>query len=319
MKNKGIVIFLALMAIIIIGVVVVESLSERSDRQPPNAYALSLDSIGAVNEDLVIFREVKNLKLDMELPTGISLAGPNLYVVGDKKLIICDLSGKLLTEALLENEPLCVKAKTDRIYVGSAKQVTILSPEGKPLSTWDAFDDKSLLTSIDVYGGKVFIADAGKKTVSRFSEDGVKELEFEGKSGEGDSIGFVIPSLHFDLAVNRFGELWVVNPGRLTLENYTFDGKLRGWWGTAGTNIKSFVGCCNPADFTFLPDGNFITSEKGIVRIKEYKPSGDLAGVVAPPSKFEGEVQSPDVVTDDGGRVYALDKERSMIRIFEKK
>ena len=69
----------------------------------------------------------------------------------------------------------------------------------------------------------------------------------------------------------------------------------------------------------FLPDGNVITSEKGIVRIKEYKPSGELVGVVAAPSKFEGGELAPDIVTDEQGRVYALDKDRKMIRVFEKK
>ena len=84
-------------------------------------------------------------------------------------------------------------------------------------------------------------------------------------------------------------------------------------------DIKGFTGCCNPANIAFLPDGNLVTSEKGIVRIKEYKPSGEFVGVVAAPSKFEGGELAPDIVTDEQGRVYALDKDRKMIRVFEKK
>jgi hypothetical protein len=319
MKNKGIIFFLVGMVLVIIVVMTVEFLSERPEHQPANPYALPMDSFLVVDEALVIFREVKDLKLDMELPTGISLAGQNLYVVGDKKLTICDLSGKLIREVTLESEPSCVKAQTDRIYISSSRQVTILNSEGKILSSWDDFNENSVLTSIDSRDGKVFIADAGKRTVYRYAEKGGREIEFQGKSGVGDSTGFIIPSANFDLAIDPSGELWVANPGKHVLENYTFDGKLKGWWGAAGNDIRGFTGCCNPANFTFLPDGNFVTSEKGIVRIKEYKPSGEFMGVVAPPSKFEGEAHAPDVVCDDQGRVYILDKERSMVRIFEKK
>jgi hypothetical protein len=319
MKNKGILTFLIVLTFVIMGVVILDYLSERPDRQPANPYELPLDTLTAVDPALILYKEIRNLKLDMEQPRGISLFGEKLMVAGDKKLIICDVSGKLLKDISLETEPLCVKASTNYIYIGSANQLTVLDTTGKITSKWNAFNENSVLTSIDVYDKKVFIADAGMRLVYRFSENGEKELEFNGKVGQGDSIGFIVPSPNFDLAIDRSGDLWVANPGKHALENYTFDGKLRGWWDAMTTDIQGFSGCCNPANFTFLPDGNFITSEKGIVRIKEYKPSGEFVGVVAAPSRFEGEQHSPDVVADDHGRIYALDKERKMIRVFEKK
>ena len=319
MKNKGILTFLIVLTFVIMGVVVLDYLSERPDRQQANPYALPLDTLTAVDPSMILYKEVRNLKLEMEMPSGLSILGEKLLVVGDKKLIICNLSGELIKEIPLQTEPLCVKATADRCYIGSAKQVTVLDPGGKLISNWDAFYENSVLTSIDVYDKKVFIADAGKRVVYRFSDSGEKELEFEGKVGEGDKHGFIIPSPNFDLAIDLSGDFWVANPGKHALENYTFDGNLRGWWDAMTCDIKGFSGCCNPANFTFLPDGNFITSEKGIVRIKEYKPSGEFVGVVAAPSKFEGEQHAPDVVADNLGRIYALDKERKMIRVFEKK
>ncbi len=145
-----------------------------------------------------------------------------------------------------------------------------------------------------------------------------KNLNLKGKSSGGDQHGFIVPSPSFDLAFNNQGELWIVNPGKHALENYTINGELRGWWEASSADIKGFSGCCNPAHITFLPDGNLVTSEKRIVRIKEYKPSGELAGVVASPSVFEGEIHAPDLFSDNSGRIYALDSERKMIRIFEK-
>ena len=38
--------------------------------------------------------------------------------------------------------------------------------------------------------------------------------EFEGKAETEAGHGFIVPSANFDLAVNSFGELWVVNPGQ---------------------------------------------------------------------------------------------------------
>jgi hypothetical protein len=308
MKNKGILTFLILLTFIIMGVVILDYLSERPERQPANPFELPLDTLTAVDPALIIYNEVRNLKLEMELPMGISLLGEKLLVVGDKKLIICDVSGILLKEIPLETEPLCVKAAPDRYFIGSSNQVIVLDSAGKFISKWNEFNENSVLTSIDVYEKKVFIADAGKRMVYRFSEAGVKELEFEGKVGEGDTHGFIIPSPNFDLAIDRSGDLWVANPGKHALENYTFDGKLRGWWDAMTSDIKGFTGCCNPANFTFLPDGNFITSEKGIVRIKEYKPSGEFVGVVAAPSRFEGEQHSPDIVADGFMRLIRKEK-----------
>jgi len=62
-----------------------------------------------------------------------------------------------------------------------------------------------------------------------------------------------------------------------------------------------------------------VTSEKGTIRIKVYKPSGEFLGVVADPSKFKDNVHAPDVAVDGLGNIYALDIDRKMIRLFVKK
>ena len=128
---------------------------------------------------------------------------------------------------------------------------------------------------------------------------------------------FQVP--YFDIAFNADGEFWVVNPGKHALENYTTGGDLRTWWKATSVRIEGFSGCCNPAHFAFLPDGSFVTSEKGTVRIKVYKPSGEFQGVVAAPSKFKENNAAPDLATDNQGNIYALDMDKKMIRLFVKK
>jgi len=103
------------------------------------------------------------------------------------------------------------------------------------------------------------------------------------------------------------------------LENYTDEGVLRGFWEKTSMKIEGFSGCCNPAQMTIAPDGTFITSEKGLVRIKAYKASGELIGIVSPPTNDSEETHAPEVAVDESGGVFALDFDRNMIRYFVKK
>jgi hypothetical protein len=68
-----------------------------------------------------------------------------------------------------------------------------------------------------------------------------------------------------------------------------------------------------------LADGSFVTSEKGLVRIKIHKPSGEFLGMVAAPSQFSDEGKAPDIAVDSRGNVYALDFEKNIVRVFEPK
>jgi hypothetical protein len=319
MKNKTILLFLAGLGLVIIAVIIIEFTSTRPDRQSGNPYKYEIDDYLQVKPEMILYREIRNMKLQMAEPAGISYQGQKLYVAGDEKLLCFDLKGNIIFEIQLNAVPWCVKATPGEIYVGCAKQILAIDPDSHDVSLFSSLNDSSLITSIDVSHDQIFAADAGKRLVYRINRSGEKEMEIEGKSEEDDLHGFILPSPNFDLAFNSFGELWIANPGKHALENYTPEGKLREWWSNASADLKGFSGCCNPANFAFLPDGNFITSEKGLVRIKEYKPSGEFVGVVAPPALFGDEVVSPDIAVDESGIVYALDKERKMIRIFDKK
>jgi hypothetical protein len=79
---------------------------------------------------------------------------------------------------------------------------------------------------------------------------------------------------------------------------------------------EGFSGCCNPAFFTFLSDGRFVTSEKGLVRIKTYKVSGEFEGVVAAPDKFIEDGHAPDIAADSKNNIYAMDFDKKVIRVF---
>lgn len=320
MKNKGIIIFLILLAVVIVAVMIGDWFSKRPDNMEGNKFEFSVDEFKNVPEELIHYKETKNFKVGFEKPAGITIANDKIFLVGDQKLKVIDSSGKLLSEIQFSEEPHTLEVADDKIYVAFEKRIQVIDETGKALGEWALTNDNSYITAVALHEENVFVADAGTRKIMRFNLAGELQNEFEGKVSEDVLHGFIIPSPYFDMDINEYGDLWVVNPGLHTLENYTAEGRLREHWKASGNNTENFSGCCNPAHYCFLPDGSFVTSEKGLVRVKVYKRSGEFLGVVAPPSKFDDKLEgeAPDVATDSQGKIYALDFDRKVLRVFEK-
>jgi hypothetical protein len=319
MKNKGVVIFLIFLAIVIIVVIVVDFSSTRPDKQPKNPYEYSVDEFKSVDPSLILYKETKNFKLNLAEPGGLAYKNNILYVAGNQVLMALQKDGVLLFQIAIESMPTCLAVGENQIVIAFKNYISTYSLKGEKIKDWAKFDTNSVITSLAVLGNEVYVADAGKRMVYIYTSNGLKISGFEGKHEEEALHGFIIPSPYFDLALNPDGDLWVVNPGNHSLENYTKDGRMREFWKQSSMKIEGFSGCCNPAQFTFLPDGSFVTSEKGLVRIKIYKPSGEFKGVVAAPDKFTDDGHAPEVIADESGNIYALDFDKKMIRLFEPK
>lgn len=319
MKNKGIVIFLIILAAVIVTVVTLDYNSSKPGELPSNPYELNVDPFARVDSALIIYRESLDFAISFTEPTGICYNNAKIYVVGDQKMQIIEPTGKLLKEIAFDMKPACVYASSKNIFVGFRKSVIILNLEGRKIAECNTFSDSTVITSISEKSDIIFVADAGKRLIRKFDSSGKPMGVIAGKSGNDQIHGFIIPSPYFDLAFNSDGELWVVNPGKHSLENYTANGDLRTWWKATSVRFEGFSGCCNPAHFAFLPDGSFVTSEKGTIRIKVYKASGEFLGVVAAPSRFRDNTHAPDLAVDNQGNIYALDIDRKMLRLFVKK
>lgn len=319
MKNKGIIIFLLILAVVIVAVIAGDYISDRPDKSKPNPFAYDVDEFKTVDPELIHYKETKNFKIGFDEPAAITVQNEKIYVAGDTRLKIIDLSGNLLAEFALSGKPQAVEVLGEKIFVATENRVLLYDGAGNVLNEWEPLGENSLITAIAAIQGNVFVADAGNRRVIRFSEEGEILGEFDGKAGDGELHGFIIPSPCFDLDINDVEELWVVNPGLHSLENYTFEGHFRAHWKNTSMRPEGFSGCCNPSHFTFLNDGRFVTSEKGLVRIKTYKRSGEFEGVVAEPAKFVDEGRAPDVAADSLNNIYALDFDKKMIRVFEPK
>jgi hypothetical protein len=121
------------------------------------------------------------------------------------------------------------------------------------------------------------------------------------------------------VAIDPDGFLWVANTGRHSLENYTEDGDFRTSWGEFGMEMERFCGCCNPSHFTILEEGSFVTSEKGIARVKVSNRLGELVSVVAGPDQFIEGTVGLDLAINSSQKIFVLDPFQKLVRIFEKK
>lgn len=285
--------------------------------------------------ELIKFQERGSFPTELNAVRGLA-TGPDdrIYVAGESSVLVFGSDGKRQEEILVKAEPTCLAvggaehAHPGRLYVGAGNRIFLFDSQ-TAAGTWaDGFSDKSVITSLAVAEEAVFVADAGNRIVLRFDPDG----KLLGRIGEPDEArgirGFVIPSPHFDVAVTGDGLVRIVNPGARRIEAFTADGDLLGHWGKASVEIDGFFGCCNPADFAVLPDGRFVTAEKGIPRVKIYSPKGELECVVADPQMLDqtvsaaqlnedsGHAPTFDVAVDRGGRVLVLDPLTRRVRVF---
>ncbi len=319
MKNKWIGIIISVVAIGVVVLLVMDGLKNRTGKRGSNPYELKTDQYLDVDPELIIAKEIRQIKLGESSYHGIAIQSDKLFVLGDSLVRIITIEGAPVKEFRLPETPGCIHVSGETIYVGFSDHLSQYYIDGRLIKQWDSPGERTQITSIAVKEDFVFVADAGNRRVIKYDRHGQLLDTFEGKRSESDLHGFVIPSGYFDLAV-YLDELWVVNPGMHALENYSDEGILRGYWEAPGMKIDELSGCCNPAQMTIDADGNFITSEKGLVRIKKYKASGEFIGVIAEPKKFATRgLLAPEVIVTDNNQVVALDFDQKMIRFFEYK
>lgn len=289
-------------------------------KESKNPFEYNLDELKRIDSNLLQWNEIATNAIDIDYPTGISVdKNDNIYVCGDNKVKIYDSEFKVLSSFNIQNSAICIFAGTKNIYLGMKDHVEVYSVTGEQISRFDAPDPKSVLTSIAVNDAFIFVADAGNRVIWKLDKSG----NLQGKIGEKDLSkeipGFVVPSPYFDLGLGREGELWVVDPGRHFLQNFSPDGEIISQWGVASQRVHGFCGCCNPSHFAMLSDGSFITSEKGLERVKEYSVTGKLQSVIAGPDKFNEGTTGLDLVVDSKDQVIVLDPGRKQIRVFARK
>lgn len=297
-------------------------------------FQLDLADQMSVPEELLAYSRTQVRETALKTPTAIAV-GPDgtVYVGGDRAVEILSPDGASAVMEL-EYSPTCLaigrgeQSVGHSLYVGAGRHVLVLGPGGEVKRQWAVGDAKTTLTAIAVTEEDVFVADAGRRVVVRFDTAG-KVLGTIGESDpERRMPGFVIPSAYFDLALGPDHVLHVVNPGMRRVEAYNLEGQLQSYWGRAGPALPNFFGCCNPAHLAMMPDGRFVTSEKGVPRVKVYSSAGEFQHVVAGPRQLDvdpaalGDARGNqservfDVAVDGTDRVMVLDPRQRRVLVF---
>jgi hypothetical protein len=297
-----------------------------------------LNDYQKIEPSLIKYRQSAEIRLTMKEPRGVAV-GPNdqIYVVGDQTLAIFSPQGESIKTISIEAEPHCITVadkeaeQPGAIYIGMKDHVVVYTSLDQPASNWESLGKKAVITSLAVYEQDIFVADAGNRIVLHYDAKG-KLLGRIGARDESRNLpGFSIPSPYFDLAVASDGLLRVVNPGGHRIEAFTFDGHLETFWGKFGLSIEGFCGCCNPSAMAILPDGRFVTGEKGIPRVKIYSAEGKFESVVVGPdvlapnfsavteTRDDLRLHPVDLAVDSKSRILVLDPNAQKLRVFEDK
>jgi hypothetical protein len=320
----------------VVAVMRIDSWGERGTGLSPR-FTYDLEPYQKTDPSLVRYKETSRIALSMEEPQAVAVGPDDLvYVAGDRVVQVFNASGEKQREIALESEPRCLAVggshheTPGRVYVGMKSHVELFD-QGQRVATWPRSSVKALYTSIAVDEKDVYVANAGDRIVLHYDTSGKLLGRIGTKDEAADFRGFVIPSPYFDIAMAPDGLLRAVNPGFHCIVAFTPEGHVEARWGKASlADIRGFCGCCNPAAMAILPDGQVVTAEKGIPRVKVYTAEGEFDSVVAGPEAFlptptaagetrtEHKLKVLDVATDSRGRVLVLDPMTRSVRTFER-
>jgi hypothetical protein len=256
-----------------------------------------------------------------------------IFVAGDQTVRVFRRDGHLIGTLTSPGLSYCVTVTPDgRVYVGKKDHVDVFGSDFELDNAWPSLGEDTVITSLAVTATQVFVADAGHREVVVCDLNGQVARRFGRASDDQGFDGIIVPSAYFDLALSQDGLLRVVNPGRLRVDAFTLEGQYEFPWGKPDNGIEGFCGCCNPCALAVLPDGGFVTAEKGFMRVKLYNSDGGFEGVVAGPAELEIRIEPKicrtpdecranalDVAVDQAGDIYVLDTERAQVRVFSKR
>jgi sugar lactone lactonase YvrE len=297
------------------------AVSESTHDARENPFAYTVEAYKKIDPGLLRYTEIRTVPIGAQEVHSIAIdRGGNLYVSGDERVFVIKGDGRPQFFFATSGTATCIAADAHGdLYLGLTGHIEVYDRNGVQKARWKDSGGQVVLTSIAVTGGYVYAADAGNRILRKYDKSGTEVLQIGGKDESRGIPGSIVPSPYYDVAIDPEGTVWLANPGRHTLENYTPEGDLRASWGTFSMEIEGFCGCCNPGHIAILDDGRIVTAEKGIARVKVYDRRGNLESVVAGPGQFAEGTEGLDLASDGQGRIYVLDPAKKAVRIFERK
>ena len=286
-----------------------------------NPYEMDLADYNRIDPDLIQYYQIQALEIPGQKPRALCVdQNNNIFVAVDSFVIKFNSFGSIEKTFNVETKVNCLTTSpTDDLYLGYKTRIALLDQVTMSVTDIVNLPETSHLTSIAVDQFYIYAADAGMRIVNKYNHRGNLITTFGEQDEAIGRLGFIIPSPYFDLSIEPENDLWIVNPGQHILEKYQPDGKLVHQWGMWSAKLDGFCGCCNPTHIARLHDGRFVTSEKGLVRVKIYTADGRFDRVVAGPDDFSRYAVGLDLAVDSEDRILVLDPGAQMVRIFQSK
>lgn len=331
------IIFLAVMALLV--ALMKYKTSGAEGNRLSSDFNYSVDKEFEIDPAIITYRQA-GPELATRFERSAAMAFDNegqLYVAGDSAIHVFDVAlnpagPAVMKQLSVPGEPTALFVDGDTLYIALRNHVMVFDMQTGDTLRWPAYSEESILTAICVERDNVFVADAAGRLVLRYDKQGTLINTLGRKDKSRNIPGFVIPSPWFDMAVAPDGLLRVVNPGRHSIEAYTPRGDLEFAWGHYSPDVDGFCGCCNPVSLAILPNGKFVTAEKGLTRVKIHDADGNFETVVAGPAELLENTDEykmcefPDQCQKGGydlavrgERIFVLDTAKNIVRIFEKK
>lgn len=259
------------------------------------------------------YKEEGSFSPEFHICRGLGVQGDDIWVAGDMAVRRFN-KGR----------------KGESFDVPGAAQAVGASPSGKLFATvedrvidlssgkaaaWDSLGPRARLVEIAVTDSEVLVADAGNRCVHRFDHSG----RAVGRLGQRDDaagyVGLIVPSPYLGLALMPDGQVALCNPGQHSIEFHDLEKGLLERHGTVSQSMRDFCGCCNPMALTVLPNGDIVTAEKGIPRVKVVDRQAKFKTVVANSDLFDPKTTGLELAVL-GEKVLVLDPWKGGVRTF---
>ncbi len=248
---------------------------------------------------------------------------------------IIDTDCKIITSITIDTEPTAIKmigpAESPRLITAANNKLQIIGLEKNDLIfSLDIPNDKALISSITANDNYIYAADAQAKCIWQINLPLNEELKDYDPDGTTicplGTKQFVLPSAHFEIKTAINGtDIWAANTGNHRLDKYSPDiAEPTDSWGHPSFQPDGFAGCCNPASFTILADGKFVTAEKGNVQVKLFSESGRYMSLIVDrrdflrPEAFKTMIfPMVDSIPSEPDSIYILDTTTESILVVD--
>lgn len=248
-------------------------------------------------------------------------ADDRLYLAGSWGVRLMDAKRKELASCKTPEEAVAITLARDGFfYVGLTARIAVFDASGAPKGFIGQEGARPgqlrRITCLGLTDQGLFVADARNLCINRYTPGGDFINDIGKRNTDVNFTGIVAPSPYLGFVVDNESHVIVGNPGRGRIEVYDVNGKFLRTWGRPGNQRpEDFSGCCNPTNLALTRDGNIVTSEKGIVRVKVYDPAGRLLAYI-PPKFFPEDAAGLALAVDSHNRIFVGVPSTGQILVF---